>query len=284
MPVQTTEKSYVYFPDGAKVSVKASGDGGYTDLGAIGSAVTATLQWDASQESSANAGQYDTQIRNMRIEGGFTLHNLNPVGIEKLGAGIFTKVDTAGSEVLAAAFTDQSIVGYTAGVPIDLVAIVTATGQPIKFSAAPTITSVTGSTSGALVANDDYVIVRNLNAASGYQIYFIGSGTNTPGTSETYTIDWGNNTPIASTKIYAGSSTAVLTAYAMKVTHTDDNSKVRELELFSVDPNAGGFVFSFKGANEDGVEEMPLTFTAKLNTTLTNGRQLMSWNVETGAM
>ena len=63
-----------------------------------------------------------------------------------------------------------------------------------------------------------------------------------------------------------------------------DNSKVRELELFSVDPNSGGFQFNFKGANSDGIESMPLSFTAKLNSAKTTGRQLFSYKVDSGAM
>ena len=69
----------------------------------------------------------------------------------------------------------------------------------------------------------------------------------------------------------------------MQITHTDDNGKIRRLSLPSVNPSTGGFQFNFKGANEDGVEEMPLTFTAKLDTSLVSGRQLMEWVIEDGA-
>ena len=107
-------------------------------------------------------------------------------------------------------------------------------------------------------------------------------GTSNP-TTKDIEIDYDSNTPIASSTLYCGSSTAQLTAYAMQITHTDSDSKVRRLTLYSVDPNTGGFQFNFKGANEDGLEEMPLAFTAKLDTSLTDGRQLMAWTVEDGA-
>ena len=281
MPAQTTVTSHIKFPDGAKVSVKAYGESSYTDIGAIGSSITNTIQYDENQVETANAGKLAKQIRNMTVSGGFTLINLNPDYLSKMSGGLFTKVETAGTEVTA--FTNQSIVGYTEGVPVDLNPIVTATGKVLKFNAAPVLTSITGSTSGALAAGDDYLIVKDPNATSGYAVLFNASGTATPGTGETYTVVFGANTPVASTTLYCGSSTAVLTAYAMKITHTDSAGKIREVELYSVETNSGGFVFNFKGANEDGVEEMPLTYTARLDTSLTDGRQLFRYTEETGA-
>jgi hypothetical protein len=282
MPVQTTGTSYIYFPDGCKVQVKESG-GSYEDLGAINSAASATLDYTENQVDTANAGKLLKQIRDMVMSGSFTLINLNPSMVAKMGGGMFETVTTAGTTVVDADITDQAISGYTAGVRIPLNPVITASGKTLKFSAAPVLTSVTASTSGVLAANDDYFIVLDASTDSGYSILFNGSGTATVGTSETITIDFGDNDPVANTAIYAGTSTQTLTPYAMKFTHTDSAGLIRELELFSVDTNSGGFQFSFKGANEDGVEEMPLAFSAKLDTTLTDGRQLMKWSIDQGA-
>lgn len=282
MPVQTVVNGSIFFPDGAKVQVKESG-GSYEDIGALNSAISVSLDYTENEVNTANAGRLQKQIRDMIATGSFTLINLDPEKVAKLGGGIFETVTTAGSTVVDADITDQSIVGYTAGVPVALAPIVTATGQPLRFSTTPVITSVSGSTSGALAANDDYLIIQDAESNSGYSILFNGSGTATPGTGETYTVDFGDNDPVASTTVYAGSSTQTLTAYALKFTHTDSNGKLRELELYSVDPNSGGFQFNFKGANEDGVEEMPIAFTGKLDTSLTDGRQLMRWLIEDGA-
>jgi hypothetical protein len=114
-------------------------------------------------------------------------------------------------------------------------------------------------------------------------MFNIAGGTTLTTMAQTITIVIASVTPIDSQVIYAGTSTKVLTAYSMKITHTDDNSKVRQLELFAVNPSSGGFQFNFKGANEDGLEEMPLTYNAQLDTTLTDGRQLMAWTFEDGA-
>ena len=287
IPVQTTQTSYVYFPDGAMVSVKESGGVSYTDLGAINSDVTATLQWDESQLETANAGKLAKHIKNMRIEGGATLINLNPDGIEKLSGGLFEKVTVADSanssipnQIVAANWSDNTV--------YELIAYNSSSDSTkLKLTSKPTLTSVTLDAAGTpevLAENSEYVVVADSNFYSGWGIMFISSAMST-GTPKTkaITIDWGTNTPVASTTLYAGESTATLSAYAMKITHTDSAGKIRELELFSVDPNAGGFAFNFKAASADGVEEMPLTFTGKLDTSLTDGRQLMSWTIENGA-
>jgi hypothetical protein len=271
----------MYFPDGAMVSIQPAMTGAFFDVGAIEGDVTATINWDENQVETANAGKTAKQIKNMTIEGGFTLINLDPEGVEKMGGGLFERVVTAGTTVTA--FDNQTIATFVAGTVIPLVAAVTATKVPIKFSAAPVLTSATASTSGVLAANDDYTIVV-ADCPSGYGIVFNTDGTATVATTETIVIVYGSNDPVASTTIYGGESTAVLTAYAMKITHTDENSKVRELELFSVDPNSGGFQFNFKGANSDGIESMPLSFTAKLNSAKTTGRQLFSYKIDSGAM
>lgn len=287
MPVQTTNTSYIYFPDGALVGIKASGDSVYTDVGAINSAVTATLNWTENQIETANAGKTAKQIKEMTIEGGFTLINLNPTGVEKLGAGIFSKVDTAASPV--STIPDQTIAaGWADNVKYEMIMYTSSSDSTkLRTTTKPTLTSVTLDAAGTpevLAENTDYVVVADNDSYSGWSIQFISANMSTGSpTTKAITIDYDTNTPIASTTIYAGSSEATLTSYSMQITHTDSNSKIRRLELYSVDPNSGGFQFNFKGSNEDGLEEMPLTYTAKLDTSLTDGRQLMSWTIENGA-
>jgi len=283
MPVQTTNKDYVFFPDGAKVSIKASGDSQYFDVGAILGDTTATLNWDESQVETANAGKLAKHIKNMTIEGGFTLINLDPEGVEKLGGGVFTYVSVDGSAVTPDAQTISS--GWSGGKLYNLRLI--SNGNNLRTSSKPVISSVELDPDGtpeSLTEDTAYVIVEDANSVSGWSISIIESGiVKANPTDYDIKITYGSNTPIATKKIYAGTSTATLTAYAMKITHTDANNKIRELELYSVEPSSGGFQFNFKGASEDGVEEMPLSFTAKLDTSLTDGRQLMGWTIDDGA-
>lgn len=287
MPVQTTKTSYIAFPDGALVAVKASSESSYSDVGAIEQGVTATLNYDESQVETGNAGKLAKRIRNMTMAGSFNLINLEPDSINRMGGGVLNVVTTDGTPL--SSIPDQVVgVGWADNTIYNLSPETTSSDStPLRITAKPTLTSVTldaGGTPEVLAEDTDYVIVADSNSYSGWSIQFISASMST-GSPTTFdiTIVYGTNTPIAKTTVYGGSSGVTLDAYAMRITHTDSNNKVRELELFSVDANSGGFAFNFKGANEDGTEVMPLTFTAKIDSNLTDGRQLFAWSRDTGA-
>lgn len=284
MPVQTTETAYIQFPDGCKVMVKTTGD--YVDLGAIKGTAKAALQWKENQVQTANAGKTALQIKDMVIEGGFTLINLNPVGVSMMSGGIFTSSPTAGDPVatipnqdIPAAWDDHQkyeLIMYTDDDD----------DTKLKMSTQPVLVSVTLNAGApeVLVEDTAYIIVEDPESSSGWSIVFLSANMVTE-TPKTYsiTIVYDTNTPVARTNLYAGTSTLVLTAYSIKFEHTDAADKVRGLEIFSANPKSGGFNFDFKGADEDGVEEMPLTFTGVVDVDLTDGQQLMNWYTDTGA-
>lgn len=283
MPTQTTNTSYVYFPDGCKVEVSEDSGSTYTDLGAIQSAVTAQLTYDVNEIESANAGTLQRQIRNMKMTGGFTLINLNLDNVASLSGGMLTVSDTAASplatipdQVIASGATELQLINLTPETS-------SSDSTKIRFSTTPAITSVTGSTDGALVENDDFTIHPDSNSFSGYSISFNTAGTALTTMSQTFTIVYDTNTPIGSSTLRGGESTQVLTAYILRFTHTDEDSLDRTLTLYAVDIDSGGFQFNYKGANEDGTEEMPVTFTAKIDTSRTNGEQLFTWAIDAGA-
>ena len=280
MPVQTTETQYVQIPDGAKVEIN---DGsGFVDVGAFNSDVTATLNYEINVISSSNADIIKRVGRNMSMEWAGTLINLNPTGVAKFSGGLLTTESTSGSaittaadQVIAASWVDMASIPFAAADPT--------TGVALRFAAAPTLTSVTAASSGVLAADDDYFIQVDPNSFSGYSILLNTNGTATVATSEIVTIVFASITPIEKVTLYGGASTFEFVAYEMRLTHTDDNSLIRRLNLPKVTPNSGGFQFNFKSATSDGSEEMPITCTADLDTSLTNGKQLFSWEVETGA-
>lgn len=276
MPAQTTLTNKVYFPDGAKVSVKANGEGSYTDIGAINSAISLTLNWTENQVLTANAGKLMKQIKDMIVDGSFTLIQLDADNLNRLSGNLFEKVPTPGSAVLSAAFDTQDIVDIVMGKIYDLEAVVNATGEPIKFSTAPVLASVLEGGLNALSAGADYSVISNPSSPSGYSIIFMDTAALDPG--DDVEITYGDNTPIATTAIYCGSSTTTLDAYALRFAHTNEAGvEDRVFELYSVDPTSGGFQFGFKGANEDGVEEMPISFQGKIDTSRADGRQLFGW-------
>ena len=106
MPVQTTKMANVYWPDGCKIEVKASG-GAYVDVGAIMGNFTSTLEWKENQVEFANAGKSKVQVKDMVMKGKFTLANLDPAILVTLGSGVITSVPTAAQA--NAAIPDQII-------------------------------------------------------------------------------------------------------------------------------------------------------------------------------
>jgi len=281
MPTQTNKKGKIFYPDGALVSIKAKGEGSFTDVGAISTVISNSLSWTENQVETANAGKLDKQIKAMIMEGGFTLINLDPDSIARLSGGFLQK-----TVITDTPFTDspnQTLVNgdWDEKVVINLEPKTNA-GVAVKATALA-LDSVTGGTDGPLAADDDYTLFEDADSPSGWSIMFNLAGATLATIAQDIVIDFGSITAVASTKITGGASTFILDAVAMKITHTDDNGKIRELELYAVDMNSGGFQFNFKGANEDGVEEMPLTFTAKLDTSRISNDQLFAWTIEEGA-
>ena len=283
MPIQTTKTGFIEFPDGARVNVKEAGAGSWTDIGALSSPVNFALNWTENQIVTANAGRTALQIRDMLIDGSFTLINLEPDAIGKLSGGIFTVATVAASPVSDVA--DQVIAeGWAEAALYDLVLDSTALGS-IRSTAAPTITSIELDPDGtpeALVVDSDYVLVANPNSPSGWSIRIILAGITKPSpTTFPIEIVYGSNTPIASTTIDAGSSTQELAAYALKAEHFNTAGDVdRAFEIYSANPQSGGFQFNFKGANEDGLEEMPITFRGDLDISRADGAQLFRYYVK----
>ena len=280
MPTQTTGRGKVYFPDGAKVSIKAKDDVSYFDVGCINSAVEGVLNYDENQIETANCGKTQKQIKNMTIAGSFTLIDLDPEGVQKLSGGMFTLTSVAGTpsttvdnQVISAGWSNMQL--------IDMVFI--DNGVAIRPEAGFTITSIDSDLPYTLIADDDYFIVENSNSPTGYSIQLNTNGSGGILESQEITIDFNSVTPVARQVITGGSSTEILEAYAMMIEHTDGNGLKRYLELYSVDSNSGGFAFNFKGANEEGLEEMPLSYTANIDTSRTNKDQLFAWGVDEGA-
>ena len=55
-----------------------------------------------------------------------------------------------------------------------------------------------------------------------------------------------------------------------------------QVVLFGVDMDSG-LNFNFKGANEDGVNEITVAFTGNVDTSLTDGAQLMEMTINSSA-
>ena len=275
MPVQTTKKN-VNLADGCRVSVKASESAEFLDLGVMEGDYVATLQYDEERKEWANAAP-DITRSNFRMEGSFTLANLEFAGLKEISNGMITRTATQGTPVTA--FDDQVIDGFTPNVPVELVATVAATGTPIKFSAAPVIDSIVDNASpqNTLKPDDDYFVIPDANAASGYSIMFTDDGTNEILPTAELTIEFGTNTPIASETLTCGTSSFEAQPYAMRVQHFNSAGAADyTLDLYNVYTSPGSYNFGLKGADTGGYDTMEISFSVELDETKTDGSQLFS--------
>ena len=285
MPAQTSLEN-IYFPDGCQVLIKADGDADYTDLGVIEGDATATFNFDVNQIETGNAGKTVKQYKNMTVDCGFTLNSLNPTALEKIGTGLFTVTSTAGTPL--ATIPDQVVaIGWDENIVYDIVMETSSTDSTkLRTSAQPVFSAVTldlGGTPEVLAAGTDYIIVPS-DCYSGWGISFISAnmGTVTPKTFA-ITMEFDTNTPIASKVMTAGTTTQVSSPCEMMYKHTDSDNLIRSFYMPSCEPNSGGFQFNFKGMNSDGLESMPITIGARIDTTKTDGAQLFTWTIENGA-
>jgi len=291
MPSQTTHKEYVFIPDGCAVLAKKANESSFTDLGVVMGNCEAALSWAETKREYANA-EADMGVKDMIIEGSFELGNLNPDNIDRIGMGIFTKETIAAAPNTAIPVQDISA-GWEDNVKYELVMYNSATGNvKIHMATKPIITTVKLAPAGVdetlteigAAASGDYMIVKDSNSYSGWSIIFNSAGMSV-GSPKTLPIriTYGTNIPIASTTLFAGSNSVTLDGYLLQFKHTDSAALNRILDLFNVYTKSGGFKFSFKPVTDTGIETMPISFTAKLDTTRIDGKQLMAWTYETGA-
>lgn len=287
MPAQSTNRSYMKVADGTKLMIKLPSEGSYTDLGVVTGDVNVILEYEEVQEESANAGKSDLYVKNPTAKGDFTLQNLNLDNISKLASGLMTKVTTAASPTTD--IPDQTIdSGWADQTLYHIICETSATDDTkLKLSAAPTLTTVTLDPDGSpevLVENTEYVVVEDSDAVSGYSIQFISSAmaTGSPTTFD-IEIDFGSNTPVSRDTFHIGTSTQKLTSFALKLEHTDSAGLIYGREIHECYTNSGSLAFNYKSAAENGFNEMPFNFTGVLNTSLTDGRQLMSVYEDAGA-
>lgn len=287
MPSQTTDRAYMRIKDGTKISAKKSTEVSYTDLGVCKGDTGLKINWTKLQEQSANAGKSDAVAKNAECEVTFTLQNLNLANLERMSSGLFTLVSTPASanttipnQVIAAGWDDN--------IAYPLIMKTSSTDNTLlKMSTKPSLTSVVCATTSpeTLVEDTDYVIVADSNAVSGWAIQFLSANfTEADPKLSAITIDYASNTPVARDTYHMGTTAATLSSFSILMEHTDSAGKVRGREIHKCYIEPGSLNFGYGGADSDGFEEMQLTITGVLDTSLTDGRQLMSVYEDTGAV
>lgn len=284
MSSQTTVSGsdYLYFPDGCNFSISEDSMSTWIDMGITDGDVTAVFNWVKTEYQTGNKDKLNPRYKQMEINGTVTLLTQDPEKLEAFAGGLLTYATTTASPVTPedTTFAEDS---WADMIYYDL-APTDSSGNALIFSTTPVITSVTGSLDGAGGANDDYFIRADTRFTSGYGIAFNVNGTvfSGNGLAQDIVVDFGSNTPVATEIIYAGATIQTITPVAIRCQHTDGNSKTRTLIMYEATVDPGGFQFNFLGQGTDGVEKIEMSFTAQLDTTRTNGRQLMSWTTESG--
>lgn len=288
MPAQTTLRNKMRVADGTRVMIKVEDESVYTDLGVVLGDVDITLNWDEFQEESNNAGKSDMIAKNPTATGSFNLQQLDMDNISRLASGLMEKVTTTAAAT--SAIPDQVFaVGWAAGERYPIVAYTsTSDDTKLKLSTAPVFDAVTldlGGTPEVLGAGTDYVISEDSEAVSGYSIQFIpGNMSTISPLTFAITAEFGSNTPVSRETFHIGTSTKTLVSFSLKLEHTDSAGLVYGNEIHKCFSNSGSIVYMFKSAAESGHNEMPIAFTGVLDTSLTDGRQLMSSYSDVGAV
>lgn len=99
MPVQTTmSEDSVYIADGAKAEIALNTPTGtpvYIDMGVTKGDSEFKVTWKETKTKSANAGYFNTEIKDLQMEGKFTLYSKKASVLALLGGGIVTQTTDA---------------------------------------------------------------------------------------------------------------------------------------------------------------------------------------------
>ena len=273
MPFQTTKEEYM-FPDGVAFEVSTD-DVTYYNMGTFSAGTTVTYNYDKIETETGNKGRICSRAKNETLAlAPSTLMSWDLSDWDKIGANLFTYTAVAGTPVSGATqvFASGS---WSFNGPLEI------ENQNYDISAL-TINSVTAGTDGALVADTDYFV--GVDQTGKTTITVIDSATVTT-ESQTITVDY-DYTPAAGKQITAGASSTVLSRYYVRLRHyTNDALSTYDVELkaYGVDLDSG-MSLNFKGANEDGVNEITVAFTANMDTSRTTGEQLFQLYVATDAL
>jgi len=137
------------------------------------------------------------------------------------------------------------------------------------------VTSLTGGTNGALVAETDYFIVKNDDGIYGVMIKDSVTVTTT---SQNIVIVY-NYTPNASVTYETGGKSAIPYFY-VRMTNTDENGKIVKWETLGKCNLMKGDEIVFKKYNADDTRvPIPVSIQVRQDITLTAGKQLMKRTV-----
>jgi hypothetical protein len=257
----------VHIPAGSIVRVGDS-VGSMTALGEIEGESSIAVSYDRQQVVSSTGTTVKDFVKNMTATASFNLMQLYLPNVQKLMDGVATVAYVAGSLVSGAEQVIAS--GWAAN---QLVRLEGQNGS----GAAPTINSVSGSSSGAGAADDDYTLVKGTDGL--WYIALRTDGTATFATSEAVTIDY-DYTPAASRSLKMGSKSAELTPKIVEFEKTI-GGKIFRVRLWSA-VNVNGITIAFPPSDNDSVATIPMELQGSIDTSKADGEQLLDIYDEIG--
>lgn len=276
MPFQVSSGSdNLIFPDGVALEVSTDSGASWTNLGVLSAGTTVTYNYDLIGLESGNKGSLRSRAKNEKIAlAPSTLWSWDVETWSKFSGGLFTYSSIAGTPVSGA----SQVVASGDWAYNKFIEIENQNGDGSTI----TINSVTGGTDGALVSETDYFKGRNERGIWGI---FVKDSVTVTTLSQTITIDY-DYTPATGRKITAGQSSKVLSRFYARLRHyTDDALTTWDAQclIYGVDMDSG-LNFNFKGANEDGVNEITVAFTGNVDTSKTSGAQLFEMTINDSAL
>lgn len=257
----------VHIPAGSIVRVGDS-VGSMTSLGEIDGESSIAVSYDRQKVVSSVGTTVKDFVKNMTATASFNLMQLYMPNVQKLMDGVATESQESGSLVEGAEQTIAS--GWT---PNQLIRI---EGQNSDGSA-PTINSVTASSSGAGAEDDDYTLVKGTDGL--WYIALRSDGTASFGTSESVTVDY-DYTPAESRSLKMGSKSAELKPKIVEIEKTI-SGKIFRVRLWSA-VNTAGITIAFPPSDNDSVATIPMELEGTIDTSRSDGEQLLDIYDEIG--
>lgn len=259
-----SERQYVgvQLPVGCEVLVGDSVES-LVDVGVIPMETNSKIEitYDRSVVQGSRKEEVVTSIRNMVAKASTALYQIRLDVINRLAGGAMTVENVPGEPVsgkelsIAAGWKDGSLVILP--------------GQNADGSA-PAVASVTGSSSGALAADDDYILARDASGAWG--VVLKTGGSHSASVTETVTVIYGY-TPAASVKATMGSGSAAIQKKVVRFQKIQDGKMFR-VTLYSA-TMSNGITLSFPGADEEKPTSLPVEIEGTLDTSRASGDQLL---------
>ena len=274
MATQNTIKKLI-FPDGGELAISDDDGSSFHGLGVLEAGVEMTYNFDKIEEETGNSGKTCARAKNETLAlAPSPLQSFNLPTLEKIGGGLFTNTAIAGTPVPGATQTAAS-----GGWLFNKLILIENQNYDVS---AITVNSVTGGTDGILVEDTDYYIGQN--AKGEYGIFIIDSANVTTETQD-MVIDY-DYTPSAGNVMTAGKSSTILSRYIMRFRHyTNDAQTEWDIELFAYGTDVdSGMAINFKGSNEEGKDNITVSFTSNLDTSRASGSQLFQLTIKDAAL